>query len=83
MSRDTLRPGADRSVVRDGGRPVGVAVFASETVNKGLHALEISFLALLGLMGALITLIAMVVVVRLVEPRGARALLRKLAGKPL
>lgn len=61
---------------------MSIALFASETVNKGLNVLEISFLALLGLMGALITLIAVVVVARLVEPRGARALLRRLAGKP-
>lgn len=47
----------------------------------GFKLLEWSFTGLLVLMTALTGLLAVVVVVRVVEPRGIRALLMKLAGK--
>ena len=43
--------------------------------------LEWTFLGLLGLMTVLVGLLSIVVVVRVVEPRGLKALLLKLAGK--
>lgn len=43
--------------------------------------LEWTFLGLLGTMTALVGLFSIVVVVRVVEPRGLKALLLKLGGK--
>ena len=45
------------------------------------HLLEWSFAGLLLVMTGLVGLLSLVVVVRVVEPRGLRALLMKLAGK--
>jgi hypothetical protein len=43
--------------------------------------LEITFLSILGLMTVMVGLFSLVVVARTVEPRGVKALLRRLAGR--
>lgn len=46
-------------------------------------ALVVVFLGLLGLMVVISGVFGLFVVARMVEPRGLKALLRKLAGKPI
>lgn len=45
------------------------------------NVLEWSFIGVLALMTAAVGIISLVVVVRLVEPRGLRVLLRRLVGR--
>ncbi|MCA1834069.1 MAG: hypothetical protein ABR548_12500 [Actinomycetota bacterium] len=47
----------------------------------GFQLLEWTFMGLLGLMTVIIGFFSVVVVVRIVEPRGLKALLLKLAGR--
>jgi uncharacterized membrane protein YuzA (DUF378 family) len=49
----------------------------------GLGALEWTFMGLLAAMVGLAGVFGLFVVARLVEPRGVKALLRKLAGRPV
>lgn len=50
--------------------------------NAPPNVLEWSFIAVLATMSLAAGLFALAVVARLVEPRGVRALLRRIAGRP-
>lgn len=58
-----------------------VVAQTGEAPRPPANVLEWSFLGVLGLMTVVIGLLALVVVARLVEPRGVKVLLRRLAGK--
>lgn len=58
-----------------------LALIASEAVKRPWNVLEWTFIGLLALMTAVVGVFGLFVAVRTVEPRGLRALLRRVSGK--